>query len=37
LYQCRQIIEAHGGRIEVKSEVGVGTVFTVFLPARTQG
>ena len=37
LYQCRQIIEAHGGRIEVKSEAGVGTVFTVFLPARTQG
>ncbi len=32
LYQCRQIVEAHGGRIEVESEVGRGTVFTVFFP-----
>ncbi|MEA3347846.1 MAG: XrtA/PEP-CTERM system histidine kinase PrsK [Pseudomonadota bacterium] len=31
LYQCKQIIEAHGGRIEVESELGVGTVFTVKL------
>ena len=33
LYQCRQIVEAHGGRIDVVSEVGKGTVFTVVLPA----
>ncbi len=33
LYQCRQIVEAHGGRIEVESVVGSGTVFTVCLPA----
>jgi putative PEP-CTERM system histidine kinase len=33
LYQCRQIIEAHGGRIEVESTVGRGTVFTVLLPS----
>ena len=28
----RQLVQAHGGRIEVASEVGVGTTFTVELP-----
>jgi putative PEP-CTERM system histidine kinase len=32
LYQCRQIIEAHSGRIEVKSDVSKGSVFTIYLP-----
>ena len=30
LYQCSQIMEAHGGRIEVTSLEGSGTVFTVW-------
>ncbi len=35
---CKQIIHGHGGRIEVKSKIGVGTVFSLFLPraSRTQ-
>jgi putative PEP-CTERM system histidine kinase len=33
LYQCKQIIDAHGGDIEVKSKVGDGSVFTVYLNA----
>jgi signal transduction histidine kinase/DNA-binding response OmpR family regulator len=30
----RQLVAAHGGRIEVRSEVGVGSEFTVYLPVR---
>lgn len=32
LFQCRQLVDAHGGRIEVESAEGQGTTFTVILP-----
>ena len=32
LYQCRQIIEAHGGMISVESLLGQGTTFKLQLP-----
>ena len=32
LYISREIIEAHGGRIEVETRPGEGTAFTVRLP-----
>lgn len=32
LYQCKQVIEAHGGAIEVVSRPGQGSVFTIKLP-----
>jgi putative PEP-CTERM system histidine kinase len=36
LYQCKQIIDAHSGKIDVMSEIGKGTVFTVYLPVVKQ-
>jgi signal transduction histidine kinase len=34
LYIARKIVEAHGGRILVRSSVGAGSTFTVELPRK---
>ncbi|MGB7924764.1 MAG: ATP-binding protein [Pyrinomonadaceae bacterium] len=34
LYTCREVIRAHGGRIDVKSGEGTGTTFRVVLPSN---
>ncbi|MFQ5808313.1 MAG: ATP-binding protein, partial [Armatimonadota bacterium] len=31
---CRRIVAAHGGTVEVESEAGKGTTFTVKIPMR---
>jgi len=31
---CKQIIQGHGGRIEVHSQLGEGTTFTIHLPRK---
>jgi signal transduction histidine kinase len=33
---CKQIVHGHGGRIEVKSKLGVGTVFMVHIPRTSK-
>jgi signal transduction histidine kinase len=33
---CKQIIQGHNGRIEVKSKMGVGTSFSVHVPRGTK-
>ena len=35
LYICRQIVEAHGGRIWLESEPGKGSIFFISLPTGT--
>ncbi len=34
---CREIIEHHKGRIEVESEMGKGTTFSIYLPSPGKG
>jgi signal transduction histidine kinase len=36
LASCRNIIEAHRGRIRVESTVGKGTAFTIKLPVASK-
>src|SRR3989304_5308273 len=36
LYQCKTIVDAHGGKIEVESKKGMGTTFTIKLPLRCE-
>jgi len=32
LFHCKMIVDAHHGKIEVESQIGIGTTFRVFLP-----
>src|SRR5690606_22773665 len=36
LYLCRLIAQAHGGRLEISSKLGVGTHVTLFLPFERE-
>lgn len=36
LYQCKNIIEAHGGTIDVESAPGAGTAFRILFPGGTE-
>jgi signal transduction histidine kinase len=33
---CKQIVQGHGGRIELRSQLGSGTTFTIYLPRASK-
>jgi PAS domain S-box-containing protein len=37
LYVVKQIVTLHGGRVEVQSQAGAGSTFTVWLPLTEEG
>ena len=34
---CKKVVDRHGGRVEVATEVGKGTMFSLFLPLHEPG
>ena len=36
LFQCKKIVEAHRGRIEVESEEGKGSIFSLYFPVTRE-
>ena len=36
LAMCRKIVEEHGGKLSLHSEVGIGTEFSILLPSRVK-
>jgi signal transduction histidine kinase len=37
LYQCKTIVEAHGGRVTAESQIGQGSILSFSIPAMKDG